>query len=116
MPNNSVNIEKHTKTYTLNTCVVTENAKLRKIKQHKHLRQLTRYQLQLHTIIIMPLNTFKRILLVINLFMTATYVIDYGKKVHENSDWGTLFPRINVENIKIEALLKRYYMYSTLFI
>jgi hypothetical protein len=48
-----------------------------------------------------------------------------GKK----TDWGTLVPRINVENgiklgfllecnlyIKIEILLKHYYMYSTLFI
>jgi hypothetical protein len=29
MPNDSVNIEKHIKTYMLNTCVITENAKLR---------------------------------------------------------------------------------------
>jgi hypothetical protein len=30
MLNNNVNIEKHTKTYLLNTCVITEHAKLRK--------------------------------------------------------------------------------------
>jgi hypothetical protein len=35
--------------------------KLRKIK-HKHLRQLTLHQIQLYTIIIMSMNTFKRIL------------------------------------------------------
>jgi hypothetical protein len=44
MPKDNVNIEKHIKTYVLNTCVITENAKLRKnlkkIKRHKHLRQL----------------------------------------------------------------------------
>jgi hypothetical protein len=48
----------------------------------------------------------------------------------KKSDWGTLDPRINVENdiklgfllnkfnlyIKIETLLKHYYMYSILFI
>jgi hypothetical protein len=28
---------------------------------HKHLRQLTRHQLQLYTIIMRPMNTFKRI-------------------------------------------------------
>jgi hypothetical protein len=33
MLNDSVNIEKHTKTYLLKTCVIKENAKLRKIKK-----------------------------------------------------------------------------------
>jgi hypothetical protein len=36
------------------------------------------HQLQLYTIIIKPINTFKRILLVIHLVMPATYVIDHG--------------------------------------
>jgi hypothetical protein len=35
MPNDSVNIDTHTKTYMLNTCVITENAKLKKLKYHK---------------------------------------------------------------------------------
>jgi hypothetical protein len=35
MPNNSVIIGKNIKTYMLNTCVITENAKLRKIKHNK---------------------------------------------------------------------------------
>jgi hypothetical protein len=36
MPNDSVNIEKHIKTYMLNTCEITENAKLReKLKKKK---------------------------------------------------------------------------------
>jgi hypothetical protein len=47
--NDSVGIEKLIKTYLLNTCIITENAKLReklrKIKHHKHLRQLTLHQL-----------------------------------------------------------------------
>jgi hypothetical protein len=46
-----------TQTYLLNTCVIIENGKLRKIKHHKHLRQLTLHQLQLYTIIIKPMNT-----------------------------------------------------------
>jgi hypothetical protein len=75
MPNDSVNIEKHIQTYLLNTFVITENAELRKklgkIKYHKHLRQLTLHQLQLHTIIIKSMNTFEIILLVIHLVMTA---------------------------------------------
>jgi hypothetical protein len=65
-----------------NDSVITENAKLRKklrkIKHHKHLSQLTRHQLQLYVIVIKRMNTFKRILLVIHLVMPATYVIDYG--------------------------------------
>jgi hypothetical protein len=35
MLNDKVNIEKHIKIYMLNTCVFTENTKLRKIKHHK---------------------------------------------------------------------------------
>jgi hypothetical protein len=35
MPNDSVNIEKHIKMYALNTCVITDNAKLKKLKQQK---------------------------------------------------------------------------------
>jgi hypothetical protein len=35
MPNNSMNIEKHIETYTLNTCIITDNTKLKKLKQHK---------------------------------------------------------------------------------
>jgi hypothetical protein len=54
------------------------NAKLRKIKHHKRLRQLTLHQLQLYTIIIKRMNTFKRMLLVIYLVMPATYALDYG--------------------------------------
>jgi hypothetical protein len=62
---------------------LTENAnlrkKLRKIKHHKHLHQLIRHQLQSYsTIIIKRINSFKRILLIIHLVMTATYVTDYG--------------------------------------
>jgi hypothetical protein len=45
---------------------------------HKHLCQLTRHQLQLYTIIMKTMNTFKRILLVIILVMPATYLIDYN--------------------------------------
>jgi hypothetical protein len=78
MPNDSVNIEKHIKTYLLNTCVIRENAKLKKITHHKHLRQLALYQLKLYTIIIKHMNTFERVLLVIHLVMPTTYVIDYG--------------------------------------
>jgi hypothetical protein len=44
MANDSVNIKKDIETYLLNTCVITQNAKLRKIKHHKHLRQLTQHQ------------------------------------------------------------------------
>jgi hypothetical protein len=81
MPNDCVNIEKHMKTYLLNKYVITEDAnirkKLRKIKHHKHLLQLSLHQLQLHSIIIKPMNTFKRILLVIHFVMPVTYVIDY---------------------------------------
>jgi hypothetical protein len=77
MPDDSMNIEKHTKTYLQNTLVITENAKLRKIK-HKNLRQLTLQQLQLYTVMIKPINTFKRILLVFHLVMPVTYVIYYG--------------------------------------
>jgi hypothetical protein len=61
-----------------NDNVITENAKLRKIKYHKRLRQLIRHKLQLYIIIIKRMNTFKRISLVIHLVMPATYVIDYG--------------------------------------
>jgi hypothetical protein len=78
MPNDRVNIEKHTKTNLLNTWLITENAKLRKIKFLKHLRQLTVHQLQLYTIIIKPKNNFKIILLVIQSVMPATYMIDCG--------------------------------------
>jgi hypothetical protein len=59
MPDDSMNIERHIKPYLLNTCVITENAKLRKIKHHKHLRQLTLHLLQLYKIIIKLRNTFK---------------------------------------------------------
>jgi hypothetical protein len=55
MLNDSVNIEKHIKTYVLNTYISTENAKFRKIKHHKHLCQLTQ-QFQLYTIIIQHMN------------------------------------------------------------
>jgi hypothetical protein len=41
MLNDSVNIEKYITIYLLNICVITENAKLREIKHHKRLRQLT---------------------------------------------------------------------------
>jgi hypothetical protein len=62
MPNDSVNIEEQTKTYLLNTRVITENAKprknLREIKHHKHLRQLTRHQLQIYTIVIKRMIVF----------------------------------------------------------
>jgi uncharacterized membrane protein YukC len=82
MPNDSVNIEMHIKTSLLNTRVIRENAKvrkkLRKIKHHKHLRQLTQHQFQLYAVIIKPKNTFEIILFIIHLVMPATYVIDYG--------------------------------------
>jgi hypothetical protein len=81
MPNDRVNVENHMKISLINTYVITENAKLRKelreVKHHKHIRQLTPHQFQLHTIIIKPINTFIRILLVIHLVLPATYVIDY---------------------------------------
>jgi hypothetical protein len=38
-------VEKHIKSYLLNTCVITENPKLRKIKRQKWLRQMTLQQL-----------------------------------------------------------------------
>jgi hypothetical protein len=48
------------------------------------------------------------------------------ENVTEKGDWGTLVPEINIENciklgflslyIKIQTLLKHYYMYSTSFI
>jgi hypothetical protein len=78
MPNDRVNIEKHIKTNLLNTRLITESAKLRKMKHHRHLRQMTLHQLQLYTIILKQMNTFKRISFVIHLVMPATYVIDYG--------------------------------------
>jgi hypothetical protein len=61
-----------------NDSVITEKAKLRKIKHNKHLRQLTQrqLQLQLYAIIIKRINTFKRFLLVIHLVMAATYMYD----------------------------------------
>jgi hypothetical protein len=34
MPEDSVNVEKHIKSYLLNTCVIIEDAKLRKITLH----------------------------------------------------------------------------------
>jgi hypothetical protein len=48
MPNDSVNLDKHIKTYLLEASVITENVKVGKIKHHKHLRQLNRHQLQLY--------------------------------------------------------------------
>jgi hypothetical protein len=48
MPNDSMNIEKNIKIYLLSTCIITENAKLREKKKHKHLHQLTSHQLQLY--------------------------------------------------------------------
>jgi hypothetical protein len=75
MPTDSVNIEKHIKTYLSNKFVITENAKLkkyfRKTIHHKHLRQLTLRELELYSIIIKPMNTFKRILLVVHFVMPA---------------------------------------------
>jgi hypothetical protein len=60
-----------------NDSVITENAKLRKMKHQRRLRQLTLHQIQLCTIIIKRMNTSKRMLLIIHLVMPATYVIDY---------------------------------------
>jgi hypothetical protein len=80
MLNDSVNIEKHKKTFLLNTFIIAENAELRKkVRKIKpQASQVTRHQLQLYTVTIKSVNTFKRVLLVIHLIMPATYVIDYG--------------------------------------
>jgi hypothetical protein len=67
MPKDSVNIEKHT---NLITCVITEYAKLRKMKDPTPIPIIYDYN--------KPMNTFKRILLIIHFVMPATYAIDYG--------------------------------------
>jgi hypothetical protein len=47
-------------------------------KTPQALRQLTLHQLQLYTITMKPMDTFKKNIFVIHLVMPATYVIDYG--------------------------------------
>jgi hypothetical protein len=106
MLNGSVNIKKHIKSDLLNTCLNTENAKLRKRKHYKQLRELTLHQLQMYTIIFKPKNTFNRILLVIHLVMSATcdklwYMNDLKKAKEERmSVLAPEFPDMDVAQFK----------------